>query len=58
MKYAHLNIIFLAAIDTNAEALARLRIDAMRERLEKIGRFDLVRAREQFLSTFEPQHIQ
>jgi GNAT superfamily N-acetyltransferase len=42
--------------DVDAEALVRLRIMAMRESLERIGRFDPVRARERFLSTFRPQY--
>jgi ribosomal protein S18 acetylase RimI-like enzyme len=47
---------FSQAIETDAEALVRLRIDAMRDSLESIGRFDPARARERFLSTFEPQY--
>ena len=40
----------------DAEALVALRIEAMRESLEHIGRFDPVRARERFLSSFSPEH--
>jgi GNAT superfamily N-acetyltransferase len=40
----------------DAEALAALRVLAMRESLERIGRFDPMRARERFLSGFSPQH--
>ena len=40
----------------DAEALVALRIAAMRESLERIGRFDPVRARERFLSGFSPEH--
>lgn len=38
----------------DAEALVALRITAMRESLERIGRFDPQRARERFLSSFDP----
>ncbi len=40
----------------DAEALVALRIAAMRESLERIGRFDPVRARERFLAGFSPAH--
>ena len=46
---------------TDFEALLALRIEAMRESLERIGRFDPARARERFRTTFDPQatrHIQ
>lgn len=39
----------------DADALVALRIAAMRESLERIGRFDPQRARERFLSTFAPE---
>ncbi len=42
----------------DAEALVMLRIEAMRESLERIGRFDPQRARERFLSGFAPEHTQ
>ena len=45
---------FAAAEARDAEELAALRIDAMRESLERIGRFDPTRARERFLSGFAP----
>jgi hypothetical protein len=45
-----------AAEPGDAEALVALRILAMRESLERIGRFDPVRARERFLSGFSPRH--
>lgn len=38
---------------TDADALARLRVDAMRPSLEAVGRFDPKRARERFLSSFQ-----
>ena len=52
---------FVPATVKDAEALVALRIAAMRESLERIGRFDLVRARDRFLDSFEPkftQHIE
>jgi len=39
-----------------SEELVRLRIEAMRDSLERIGRFDATRARERFLSSFVPEH--
>jgi GNAT superfamily N-acetyltransferase len=42
--------------ESDAEALVQLRIEAMRDSLERIGRFDPVRARERFLSGFSPEH--
>jgi ribosomal protein S18 acetylase RimI-like enzyme len=44
------------AADSDFEALATLRIEAMRESLERIGRFDPVRARERFRAGFSPAH--
>jgi GNAT superfamily N-acetyltransferase len=38
----------------DAEHLAALRVEAMRESLEQIGRFDPIRARQRFLSGFDP----
>ena len=40
----------------DAEALVLLRIEAMRESLQRIGRFDPQRARERFLGGFAPEH--
>ena len=40
----------------DAEALVALRIAAMQESLERIGRFDPIRARERFLSGYSPEH--
>lgn len=44
------------ANETDAEELVTLRIEAMRESLERVGRFDAQRARARFLSSFAPQH--
>jgi len=49
-------IVLATATERDAEALVELRIVAMRESLERIGRFDPERARERFLSTFQPQY--
>lgn len=40
----------------DAQALATIRVAAMRESLERIGRFDPDRARRRFLDTFSPDH--
>lgn len=37
------------------DELVGIRIDAMRESLEQIGRFDPARARERFATSFEPE---
>ena len=42
----------------DAEELVTMRIATMRESLERIGRFDIVRARDRFLDSFEPVHTQ
>lgn len=44
----------LPASAADAEALVLLRIEAMRESLERIGRFDPQRARARFLDGFDP----
>ena len=48
------------ACEDDFESLVALRIEAMRESLERIGRFDATRARERFRATFDPgvtQHV-
>lgn len=45
---------YQTAVADDADALASLRAAAMRESLERVGRFDLQRARERFLSNFVP----
>ncbi|WP_425057397.1 GNAT family N-acetyltransferase [Roseateles toxinivorans] len=47
---------FVPAADADFEALLALRIAAMRESLERIGRFDPARARERFAAGFAPEH--
>ena len=44
-----------AAAD-DLDALVELRIEAMRESLQRLGRFDPARARERFASSFDPAH--
>lgn len=44
------------AREDDAEALVALRIAAMRDSLERIGRYDPQRARTRFLSGFVPAH--
>jgi len=45
---------FEPALATDADALVAIRIAAMRESLERLGRFDPQRARERFLAGFDP----
>ncbi|WP_233828750.1 GNAT family N-acetyltransferase [Paraburkholderia sp. ZP32-5] len=45
---------FAATNPSDADALVDIRIAAMRESLEHIGRFDAQRARERFLASFDP----
>jgi GNAT superfamily N-acetyltransferase len=45
-------ITLVQAVETDFEELVAIRIAAMRESLERIGRFDPVRARERFRSGF------
>lgn len=49
-------ITFQPATADDAEALVALRIEAMRESLERINRFDPSRARERFLAGFSVEH--
>ena len=48
---------FLPVSAHDAEALVAIRIAAMRESLENIGRFDPLRARKRFLASFLPEHV-
>lgn len=50
------SIAFSTAKANDFEALVALRIEAMRESLERVGRFDPARARERFRSGFSPTH--
>lgn len=46
-------VILVLAQQSDLDNLVAIRIEAMRESLERVGRFDPVRARERFLSGFE-----
>ncbi|MGA0612115.1 GNAT family N-acetyltransferase [Caldimonas sp. KR1-144] len=56
MLSTDLDLSFHLTSPADVDALVAVRIDAMRESLERIGRFDPLRARERFLSGFEPGH--
>ena len=56
MTPSHLTFSEVTAADF--EALAALRIAAMRASLEKVGRFDPERARERLRKSFYPEHTQ
>ena len=47
-------VALVPAIQSDAEELVALRIAAMQESLERIGRFSPERARSRFLDTFDP----
>ena len=49
-------VTFSPADANDFEALVTLRIEAMRESLKRVGRFDPERARERFRSGFSPAH--
>lgn len=48
------NLALATTTESDADTLVSIRIAAMRESLERIGRFDLQRARERFLASFDP----
>jgi GNAT superfamily N-acetyltransferase len=49
-------ITFERTLPSDAEALAAIRVEAMRESLERVGRFDPIRAKDRFLSSFSSAH--
>ncbi|WP_210639767.1 MULTISPECIES: GNAT family N-acetyltransferase [unclassified Pseudomonas] len=49
-------VILVPAQQSDSDSLVNIRIEAMRESLERVGRFDPIRARERFLSGFEPRY--
>ncbi len=49
-------IILVLAQQNDLDNLVAIRIEAMRESLERVGRFDPVRARERFLGGFEARN--
>ena len=51
-------VLFVPAQPRDFEWLLALRIEAMRESLERVGRFDVARARERFVSSFVAAHAQ
>lgn len=51
-----MNVAFRPAAESDFERLLALRILVMREHLERVGRFDPVRARERFRNGFAPTH--
>lgn len=51
-----MNLRLEPAVADDADALVAIRIAAMRESLERLGRFDPARARARFLDGFEPAH--
>ena len=53
---AHSDLHFEPVSDEDFEDLLLLRIEAMRDSLERIGRFDPVRARERFRFSFSAAH--
>jgi GNAT superfamily N-acetyltransferase len=55
-KDATLPVTLAAVNSSDLDALVAIRVEAMRESLERIGRFDPVRARERFVAGFEFEH--
>ncbi len=53
-----MNIEFEPANSSDGDALAALRVEAMRPSLQAVGRYDPDRARNRFLSTFDPKETQ
>ncbi|AMP01624.1 acetyltransferase family protein [Collimonas arenae] len=49
-------VTLIPAVEGDFEELVALRIAAMRESLERVGRFDPIRARERFRSGFAPAY--
>jgi GNAT superfamily N-acetyltransferase len=49
-----LKVTFTPTTSDDVETLVQIRIEAMRESLERLGRFDPARARERFLASFDP----
>lgn len=49
-------VTFVEVVSSDFEVLADIRVAAMRESLERVGRFDPTRARERLRSTFSLEH--
>lgn len=56
MSERDLKVSLVRAVETDFDRLADLRVAAMRESLERVGRFHPERARERLRSTFSPPH--
>jgi GNAT superfamily N-acetyltransferase len=50
------DVVFMPADVGEGAALAQLRVAAMRESLERVTRFDPVRAQDRFLADYSPEH--
>ena len=55
-KLNPLALVFGPVDSSDAEELASLRAEAMRDSLERIGRFDAVQARRRFLDSFSAEY--
>ncbi|WP_081259415.1 GNAT family N-acetyltransferase [Burkholderia territorii] len=49
-----MNLTFSPTTHSDVDRLVAIRVAAMRESLERVGRFDPKRARERFLASFDP----
>lgn len=49
---------FATVLPSDFDAMVALRIEALRESLERLGRFDPQRARERLAAGFAPEHMQ
>jgi len=55
VRQTDVDLELVPASESDADELAALRVVAMRESLERIGRFDAERARRRFLDAFSPE---
>lgn len=53
-----MEVTYRSTTSGDADNLVRIRIAAMQESLERVGRFEPQRARDRFLSSFEPESTQ
>lgn len=56
MSVSEPNVSLMPVVEADFDRLADLRVAAMRESLERVGRFNPERARERLRSTFSPEH--
>ncbi len=54
MTIRPMNLTFSPTTHSDVDRLVAIRVAAMRESLERVGRFDPKRARERFLASFDP----